>query len=463
MFKRSIFVKIYLWFWLATALIILTQLSFDRLTDSGPFDRFRHDMHASVLSIYAKMLADLYSRGDHAEIVRISEEFKRANGIDTYLIDDNNREIENRPVSKNSAMLSIKAVRSGLREVLFENEMEFMAVPVKGRDGKQYTLISEAFRKNMGPPPPGNPAQTAMHIILIIMTSGIVCYGFARYITSPVIILREAAKRFAAGELDVRIAKTIGNRKDELSELAEAFDGMAERIETLMTLQKQLIGDISHELRSPLARLNVALELSRRLAGAGAERSLDRIAQEANALNNLIGQLLNLTRFESGVEVIEMRPVSLAGLIKEITADADFEARGRGRRVEFAACDECVVNGNGELLRRAVENVVRNAIKYTADNTAVEISLLRKIEPDGQAAEITVKDKGAGVAEADIEHLFRPFYRVSGARDRQTGGSGLGLAITDRAVMLHHGKVTASNSETGGLIVTLILPLSENG
>ncbi len=452
--------KIYLWFWIATAFIIFTQLSFDRLTDSGPFDRFRHDMHASVFSMYAKILADLHSRGDHAEIARVAEDFKKSNGIDTYLLDDTGHEIENRPVSKNALDLSIKVSRSGMRAVAFENEMELMAVPVKGRNGRQYILISEASRKNMGPPP-GNASQAVMHIILMIATSGVVCYGLARYMTSPVVALREATKRFAAGELDVRIARTIGNRKDELSELAEAFDKMAERIESLMTLQKQLLGDISHELRSPLARLNVALELSRRLAGDGAQRSLDRIGQEADALNGLIGQVLELTRFESGIEGVKMAPVDLDGLVKEITSDADFEALGRKRGVKLIVCDECVINGNEELLRRAIENVVRNAIKYTAENTMVEISLRRKTLSQAPVAEITVKDGGAGVPDADLAHLFRPFYRVSGARDRQTGGIGLGLAITDRAVMLHHGKVTAANAETGGLIVTLILPLSE--
>ena len=460
MIKRSIFIKIYLWFWLATAFIILTQLGFDRLTDSGPFDRFRHNMHANVLSIYAKILTDLYSRGEHAGIRRFSEEFKKSNGMDTYLLDGANHDIENRPVSERALALSLKAAQSGMREVFFENETELMAVPVKGSDGRPYTLISEASRKNMGPPPPSNPGQAVMHIILTLAASGIVCYGLARYMTSPVIILREATKRFAAGELDVRIGKTIGDRKDELSELGEAFDRMAERIESLMTIQKELLGDISHELRSPLARLNVALELSRRLAGDGAQRSLDRIGQEAEALNDLIGRVLDLTRFESGIEGVKMTAVALDSLVKEITADADFEARGRKRSAEIIGCDECIMNGSSELLRRAIENVVRNAIKYTAENTSVEISLLQKTGPEGGFAEITVRDKGAGVPEADLAHLFRPFYRVSGARDRQTGGSGLGLAITDRAVSLHHGSVTAFNSETGGLIVTLKLPLN---
>jgi len=418
-------------------------------------------MHASVLSIYAKTLVDLYSHGDHAGIARAVADLKKSNGLDTYLLDNANREIENRPISERALGLSVKAARSGMVEAIFEREMDCMAIPVNGVDGKQYILISEAFRKNMGPPPPVNPGLTLMHIILILLTSGIVCYGFARYITYPVFVLREATKKFAAGELNVRIGKSVGARKDELSELAEAFDLMAERIESLMTLQKELLGDISHELRSPLARLNVALELSRRSAGAGAERSLDRISQEAETLNNLIGQVLDLTRFESGIEGIRMAPVALDRLVKEIAADADFEAQGHKRNAKLLVCEECIMNGNEELLRRAIENVVRNAIKYTAENTSVEISLVQKTEYQNMFAEITVKDKGPGAPEADLAHLFRPFYRVSDARDRQTGGSGLGLAITDRAVILHHGKVTASNSKTGGLVVILQFPLTE--
>ncbi len=246
------------------------------------------------------------------------------------------------------------------------------------------------------------------------------------------------------------------NRRDELAALATDFDQMAEQIESLVNGQRRLLGDISHELRSPLARLNVALELARQRAGEDAATALQRIEREAETLNEMIGQLLALTRLENHTEAVQRTSFDLAQLIREIVDDADYEAKNCNRLVRLESPELCHVLGNEQLLRRAVENVVRNAVQFTADGTEVEVKLAC-----GDQAVITVRDHGPGVPAEALDKLFRPFYRVDEARDRESGGTGLGLAIAERAVRLHGGTVEAANVVTGGLAVTIILPLKQ--
>ena len=217
---------------------------------------------------------------------------------------------------------------------------------------------------------------------------------------------------------------------------------------------------ISHELRSPLARLSVALDLARKRAGQAAAGDLDRIEREAKRLNEMVGQLLALSRWESNGGRQRAETFDLAALVREVAADADFEAQGRNASVVVAEADACGMKGTPQLLRSAVENVVRNAVRYTAEGTAVKISLRRLSDGGAAEAVITVKDEGVGVPEESLRDIFRPFYRMDDSRTRETGGTGLGLAITERAVRLHGGTVTASNAPGGGLLVELRLPLA---
>jgi two-component system sensor histidine kinase CpxA len=251
-------------------------------------------------------------------------------------------------------------------------------------------------------------------------------------------------------------------RRDELADLGRDFDLMAERIESLVLSQRRLLGDISHELRSPLSRLNVALELARRHAGAEARAPLDRIERESARLNELIGQLLALARLESGDAARHDEPIDLALLVSEVAADADFEARSRNKAVLVVRSEECWTTGTAEFLHSAVENIVHNAVRYTEEGTTVEITLRRESEPAGKLwAVITVRDHGPGVPAAALADLFRPFYRVADARDRQSGVAGLGLAISERAVHSHGGTVTPAYESSGGLCVELRLPTTE--
>jgi two-component system sensor histidine kinase CpxA len=235
------------------------------------------------------------------------------------------------------------------------------------------------------------------------------------------------------------------------------FNRMAERIEKLMTAQKQLVRDVSHELRSPLARLNVALGIARREATPAATLALDRIEQEAERLNCMIGEMLTLSLLESGGERFEQERFDLDEMADEVVGDADFEAAGSDRHVQYKSNGPLMLSGNREMLRRALENVVRNAIRYTDHGTAVEVSLERE---GAEHVVIRVRDHGPGLPEEALTEIFRPFYRSAEARDRQSGGAGIGLAITERAVRLHSGEVKAANAADGGLMITMRLPLA---
>jgi signal transduction histidine kinase len=279
----------------------------------------------------------------------------------------------------------------------------------------------------------------------------------ARYIVSPVVKLRAVTRQLTEGDLSARVGPLMGNRHDELADMGRDFDAMAARIEALLGAQARLLRDISHELRSPLARLGVALDLLRKRTPPEAETHLSRIEREAARLNEMIGQLLSLSRWETGADGARARRVDLAALVREVSEDADFEARSQNRSVEISECDACETKGTPALLRSAFENVVRNAVRHTPEGTSVKVSL--SCADDASEALLRVRDEGPGVPVESLKEIFRPFYRVDDSRTRETGGVGLGLAITERAVRLHGGAVSAANVNGGGFAVEIRLPL----
>ena len=370
--------------------------------------------------------------------------------------------------------LAQKALETQLLEFSSNGFAPLLARPVLTARGRKYVLVAEM------PPrlPPPRWYDHGLHLLIIILIGATFCYWLAKYLTSPVAKLRAATQELAGGNLAVRVTPALGKRRDELASLGADFDLMAEQIESLLKSQRRLLGDISHELRSPLARLNVALELARQRAGPEATSALERIQREAENLNEMIGQVLALTRVETGAGEFSKNEFDLARLVQEIADDADFEARSSNRSVRTTSYESCTISGTEELLRPAIENAVRNAVQYTATGTEIEIQLrvdlgpacgnqateqgnLRDANPDksNRCAVITVRDHGAGVPDAALAEIFRPFYRVDYARDREAGGVGLGLAITERAIRLHRGTVTAANAADGGLVVTIILPI----
>jgi len=291
-------------------------------------------------------------------------------------------------------------------------------------------------------------------ILVASLVSGIVGFLLARYLTAPIRRLRLATRRMAQGNLDQRVSPSMGKRKDEMSDLASDFDYMAEQLQKLLTSHKQLLRDASHELRSPLARLQIALGLARQSC---TKKQLDRIELETERLNEIIGQLLSLTRLDGQFDTLKHQSINLNELLLALTADANFEAASMNRHVKFTSDISVTTNGDSVLLSSAFENIIRNAIYYTKENTQVDISLYN--DPSHQDhVKVTIRDHGPGIPEAMLTHIFEPFVRVSEARDRHSGGYGLGLAIASRAIQLHKGKITANNEIDGGMSIHITLP-----
>jgi signal transduction histidine kinase len=329
-----------------------------------------------------------------------------------------------------------------------------------GPDGHNYILVTEL--------PPGANAIfgpngiPGLGILIAVLTSGLVCYFLARFLSAPVIRLRKAAQKLAAGDLSARVGGRASANGDELTQLIHDFDLMAEQIEKLVNAQSRLLKDISHELRSPLARMSVALELARQRTGPDAEGVLDRIELESKRMNDLIGSLTTIARLESGEGAVRKQSLELEQLVEEVARDAAFEAQARHAQVECEILDELPVTGDPALLRSAIENVVRNATHYTQEGTAVKIRAERIRSGAVDEALVRVSDCGPGVPASELDKIFQPFYRIDDARGRATGGVGLGLAITEQAVRLHGGSVRASNLAEGGLAVEIRLPLQSS-
>lgn len=296
----------------------------------------------------------------------------------------------------------------------------------------------------------------ASGLAAVVIALGVVSFLLARHIARPVLMLRGAVRRFADGDLEQRIGTALGKRRDELAELGRDFDRMAARIAALLTAQRRLLQDISHELRSPLTRQGVALELARRSVGPEAQGALERVGREAERMNALVDELLTLTRLESGAPTRADVVFSLDELLRDVLEDVAFEAQSTLRSVRLATCVACQVRGQPKLLRRALENVLRNAVRHTPAGSVVEVALERV----GAEAAVRIRDQGPGVPEAELQSILRPFYRVSLGRERETGGTGLGLAIADRAVRSHGGSIVPENAPEGGLMVTIRVPIS---
>ncbi len=323
----------------------------------------------------------------------------------------------------------------------------------------------ELFRPRPSGPRPSLPQQPLFGsspffiptpvLVAAIVVSAVVCFLLARHLASPLKRVRDASGRLASGDLTARAGAMVHPRRDEIGDLVRDFDAMADRVSLLVSTQKQLLSDISHELRSPLARLQVAVELARRKAGPDAEKHLNRIEAEGTRMNEMIGQILALARADSEKPAVS-EVFDLSEIVRLVANDTDYEAGQTGRAVQVRNSHQANVRGDSALLTSAIENVVRNGCRYTPPGTSVDISL--NVTPTH--ARVVVRDHGPGVPPHEIDRIFLPFHRVGSSRDRDSGGAGLGLSIAARAASLHGGSIRAVNADDGGLQVTIEIPLA---
>lgn len=477
---RSLFLKVFLWFWLAMLLVIAALAVTSYLTRSEPQPRPPQFIEG-LMTAYARTAVETFEGEGPQALNSFLGRIESEGDIRSYLFDGGGRELAGRDAISEVKELAARVAQTGNPAArMLGGGMVIEARPVRARDGGRYVFVAVL---PLGPRPPsespGQPrpprpflplgpfnfllgeSSTAfvLRLLAVILTAGLLCYLLARYIVSPVVKLREVTRRVTSGDLSARVSPLLGRRSDELAAMGHDFDAMASKIETLMTAQQRLLRDISHELRSPLARLNVALDLARKRAGADAASALARIELESNRLSEMISQLLALSRWESSNNGFQHEAVNLSEVVREVVSDADFEARNDHRAVSITVCDECQTVGAGALLRSAIENVVRNAVRYTKEGTTVEVSLQCRSADGDRYALIRVRDFGMGVPEEMLADIFKPFYRVEEARSRESGGTGLGLAISERAIRLHNGTITAQNLPEGGFLIEIRLPV----
>ena len=347
----SLFLKIFIWFWLAMALVGLALVVATATTPLDPVEkRWRH-MTGTAVRIYAQTAAEMYERDGPDALVIYLQRVEQTAQMRTRIFDERGEEMSGRGATTETKRLAELAHRTRDGDgALFDfptkpAPVALIAQRVSGPRGTVYVLVSELPRNRLAALL-AEPGVLLFRLGAVLLTAGLVCYGLARYLAAPVETLRAGVRRLASGDLSVRVGASVGARHDEIADLSRDFDRMAERIESLVTSQRQLLGDISHELRSPLARLSVALGLARQRTGEEARSALDRIEREAERLNQLIGQLLTLTRLESGAEEVEKTQIDLQALVHETVADADYEARGRNRQVQLVESSKCTVLGS---------------------------------------------------------------------------------------------------------------------
>jgi len=429
----SLFTKIFLAFWLT---VILLGGAF-YLASRSLGDKEMAEAE-SRLSAHADTAANLFREQGLPAVAHWLRSLRREGMPPILLLDDEGRPPFRQPLPPRlERRLGDLHLESGVRR-LFPGH--YLVIAPMNETSPRYYLVTMVELGHL------HLLSPWARIAIALLVSGLISLGLASLLTRPIRRLRSAAQSMAAGNLDVRVG---GNGKDEVAELARDFDIMAERLQEMLQSQRRLLSDVSHELRSPLARLRVALELMAQ--SNDQEKALKRIEKEADELERLVSNLLSLARLESGQTTLERKPVDLAVLLRTVVNDAEFEASAKQRHVWLVAEQGIRVDGDPVLLRAAVENVIRNAVRHTREQSTVTV----RLSAEGEAASIEVCDHGEGVPDAELSRMFEAFTRISEARDRHSGGYGLGLSITYQVMAAHGGTVSACNRPEGGLCVSL--------
>ncbi len=375
----------------------------------------------------------------------ILEDRRRHGSLHVFVVDDNGQDLVGRPVSE-------AAVREALRAAESDPEGH-SAQQVTAPDGRPYLVFVPLTKSGLG----GllwrsEPLPSSELLVIGLLASLAVSMMLAWYLSKPITNLRWAFAAAGLGRLETRVAPLMGSRRDEIADLGREFDAMAQHLQEQVAAQRQLLHDVSHEIRSPLARLHAAVGLARQ-DPARSKETIERIELEANRLDQLIGELLTLSRLESCAALERHELVDLMELIAQVCEDARFEAETGGRTLDYSGGDPAYAKAQGELIYRAIENVVRNAVKYSPPGARIEVEVQR--QPAGSLL-LRVLDRGPGASDDDLARLFEPFFRGRGA----AGGFGLGLAIARQAILAHGGSIEATNREGGGLVVAISLPLT---
>jgi two-component system sensor histidine kinase CpxA len=442
--RRSLFAKIFLWFCLTALVATMLVLTAASLTGSQPFGR---RWFAMTQDLYARSAVDFYTTGGSAGLRDFLQTIERESGIEGYLLDAAGNDVLGRPLPEQERLVFARALATGHSNARLGRYWT-AASPVSASDGRRLTFVMEAH------PLRGFLDGTFFSSLSSRIAAGLVlaallCLVLARHITRPIRILEQATTRMAAGDLSVRTLPSIAGRQDELAAMAASFDGMAERIELLLTTERQMLADISHELRSPLTRMGVSLELLRR----GEQDVIEPMQADMERLNAMIGQILELARFDLQSAGGVRGKVDLQAVLEEVVETGKYEGRGKECVITLKPAGSAPVLGEYAALRSCFENILRNAIFYSPVGGCVEVS----VEAESRGLVVRIEDAGPGVPEESLGKIFTPFFRVS-AVTPHPHGSGLGLSISSRIVARYGGTIRAENRAPGGLAVVVWLP-----
>lgn len=455
---RSLSLKIFLWFWLAVLVgslaFVIVAICLPSQTIVGRAAKYFSFNLAST----GRLSIDLYETKGPQAMETFLGQIETLSAFKLHIITQNGRSLRENPLPEGALALAARAAADGVAKAQDWTSHPLIAQPVTSVQGEPYTIFLEL---------PSGLVQLffemsqslALRFTAALLASGLVWFVMVRYLTSPIRKLQTAVRKFAKGDLSVRIGPKMGSRKDEIAELGEDFDIMAARIESLMHAHEYLLRDVAHELRSPLTRLNVALEIARKQGDETMAGNLDRIFMESQKLSYLITQVLALSRMENSDVDLQLEPVCLEKLIDRIVRDANFEGQGKHFDVHFAFENSITLSVDDRLIHSAIENVVRNALRFTALGSQVEITQSIRNKNGASMAVVSIADQGPGVPPESLKDLFNPFFRVPGSQGRTSGGAGIGLAIASHAVHLHHGTIQAVNRANGGLRVEIRLPM----
>jgi two-component system sensor histidine kinase CpxA len=459
---HSLFLRIFVLFWVAMALIVAASIATTYRIAAREYEPPEYQRRPAVAIRASEILG---TGGLHALQSWLQSNRNSFGDRDVYIIDGEGHDILGRRIPEGvSRRLEIinREGPGGEREGLGGEARGFSPPPGNFRpsraapqivapDGAVFTVLLNARRPSIfGALSLPAISLTILGIALIV--SALTSWWLAEHLSAPIRRIQAGARALASENLDVRVSAGLEGRRDELAVLARDFDTMADHLRANRSATTQLLRDISHELRSPLARMRVALGLARR-PPQDLARQLDRLEREIERLDSMIGQVLKLARLQGADAAVSKERFDLDELIEDLVRDANFEAAVKHCTVNVRGSAAAAVIGNRELLRSAIENVLRNAVRYSPDQASVDVSIARA----GSGLEIAIRDHGPGVPSADLERIFEPFYRVAESRDRDSGGEGIGLAITSRVMKAHGGQASASNLGDG-LQVLLRLP-----
>ena len=448
MLGGNLFLRMFLGFWLMSITILGSWMLASNYFDAQPPARDWRG-HKPPGPPHRFMLRALYNLEnlDNKALAKAVQAIRTKHGIQIYLVSRNGTDLLERELPDEVAHAAEKLGAESNKPVLNVPHRHLTAHRIYRPDVGAVTAVF-IFPSHRGFILNTLGDSRWLRITLAILISGLVCFALSRLMTTRLKDLQLASRRLANGELDTRL-QVREKGGDETDELARDFNSMAQQLQARIQTQKRLLGDVSHELRSPLARLRIALALAQETPENG-NAYLQRIEQEAERLEELIGQLLST---QSQGLTLDTH-IDLVPLLDQLCADASFEGQGVGKQFRFSTTiQQAVVASSGDLLHKSFENILRNALQHTAANTEIRVSLT----VGAGHYSVTIEDRGPGVPQSELETIFGEFYRVDTARTRESGGYGLGLAIAKRALVQHGGEVTAQNTGTG-LKITVHLP-----